>query len=146
MAEIEHYVDPQNKNHPRFSEVKDIKVVLYSAENQLSGAGTIEITIGEAVEKVFAFYSKSRVFIHPQGIINNETLGYFVARIYLFLLKIGIKSSRLRFRQHMQNEMAHYACDCWDAEIESSYVRVHQLIYSSMFYIFIGMDRMCWMC
>jgi glycyl-tRNA synthetase len=54
--------------------------------------------------------------------INNQTLGYFMARIYLFLIKIGIKADRLRFRQHMSNEMAHYACDCWDAEIESSYV------------------------
>jgi glycyl-tRNA synthetase len=23
----------------------------------------------------------------------------------------------MRFRQHMANEMAHYACDCWDAEL-----------------------------
>lgn len=45
-----------------------------------------------------------------------------MVRIYHFLLKIGIKSEKLRFRQHMNNEMAHYACDCWDAEIESSYV------------------------
>lgn len=57
-----------------------------------------------------------------QGIINNQTLGYFVARIYLFLVRIGINPERLRLRQHMSNEMAHYACDCWDAEIQSSYV------------------------
>jgi glycyl-tRNA synthetase len=44
-----------------------------------------------------------------------------MARIHLFLTKIGIKGDRLRFRQHMSNEMAHYACDCWDAEIKSSY-------------------------
>lgn len=24
----------------------------------------------------------------------------------------------VRFRQHMKDEMAHYASDCWDAEIE----------------------------
>jgi len=42
--------------------------------------------------------------------VNNETLGYFIARIYLFLIKIGIKHEKLRFRQHMANEMAHYAC------------------------------------
>lgn len=53
--------------------------------------------------------------------MNNQTLAYFMARIHLFLTKIGIKSDRLRFRQHMSNEMAHYACDCWDAEIKSSY-------------------------
>lgn len=27
----------------------------------------------------------------------------------------------MRFRQHLPNEMAHYAADCWDAEIECSY-------------------------
>lgn len=53
--------------------------------------------------------------------MNNETLGYFLARIYLFLLRIGIKPERMRLRQHMANEMAHYASDCWDCEIESSY-------------------------
>ena len=57
-----------------------------------------------------------------QKIVDNQTLGYFLVRIQLFLIKLGIKSDRLRFRQHMLNEMAHYACDCWDAEIQSSYV------------------------
>lgn len=27
----------------------------------------------------------------------------------------------IRFRQHLPTEMAHYACDCWDAEIFGSY-------------------------
>jgi glycyl-tRNA synthetase len=53
--------------------------------------------------------------------VDNETLGYFIARIFLFLIKIGINPDRLRFRQHMANEMAHYAADCWDAEIHTSY-------------------------
>lgn len=51
----------------------------------------------------------------------NQTLGYFMARIQQFLIKIGIAPERLRFRQHMSNEMAHYACDCWDAELLTSY-------------------------
>ena len=46
-----------------------------------------------------------------------------MARIHLFLLKIGVRPEKLRFRQHLKNEMAHYACDCWDAEIQTSYVR-----------------------
>lgn len=41
--------------------------------------------------------------------------------MYLFLTRLGIDKDRLRFRQHLANEMAHYAADCWDAEIESSY-------------------------
>jgi glycyl-tRNA synthetase len=106
MAEIEHFVDPLKKDHPRFEEVKDLVLPLYSAENQLSGKGLIKMTIGEAV---------------ATGVVNNQTLGYFMSRIYLFLLRIGIQPEKLRFRQHMANEMAHYACDCWDAEIQSSY-------------------------
>ena len=34
---------------------------------------------------------------------------------------VGIDPDRLRFRQHLENEMAHYAEDCWDAEVDSSY-------------------------
>ena len=56
-----------------------------------------------------------------KGIIANETLGYFIGRTFLFLQKIGVNTQRLRFRQHLANEMAHYAEDCWDAEIECSY-------------------------
>lgn len=44
-----------------------------------------------------------------------------MTRIQQYLLKVGIIPDRLRFRQHMGNEMAHYACDCWDAEILTSY-------------------------
>lgn len=53
--------------------------------------------------------------------VANETLGYYMARIYQYLLKIGINPKKLRFRQHLSNEMAHYACDCWDAECLTSY-------------------------
>jgi glycyl-tRNA synthetase len=40
---------------------------------------------------------------------------------YEFLLKVGIDPTKLRFRQHESDEMAHYALDCWDAEILGSY-------------------------
>lgn len=107
MAEIEHFVDPTKKAHPKFADVKEQKLALLPKETQMSGSTDLtEITIGEAVEK---------------GIVDNETLGYFLVRIYLFLTKIGIDPSRLRFRQHMANEMAHYAADCWDAEIQNSF-------------------------
>jgi glycyl-tRNA synthetase len=53
-----------------------------------------EMTVGDAV---------------AQGIVDNETLGYFLARTQLFLVKIGIDPKRMRCRQHMSNEMAHYA-------------------------------------
>jgi hypothetical protein len=54
--------------------------------------------------------------------IANQTLGYFIGRIHQFLLKVGVAPDKLRFRQHLSNEMAHYATDCWDAECKTSYV------------------------
>ena len=56
-----------------------------------------------------------------QKVINNQTLAYFMARTYLFLQSVGIASEGIRFRQHRADEMAHYAKDCWDAEVETSY-------------------------
>ncbi|XP_055844517.1 glycine--tRNA ligase [Episyrphus balteatus] len=106
MAEIEHFCDPSQKDHPKFVNVKDTKMTLYSACNQMDGKSAKELTIGEAVSS---------------GLVANETLGYYLARIHKFLTSIGINSQCLRFRQHMSNEMAHYACDCWDAECLTSY-------------------------
>jgi glycyl-tRNA synthetase len=34
---------------------------------------------------------------------------------------VGIAAEGIRFRQHRSDEMAHYAKDCWDAEVETSY-------------------------
>jgi len=56
-----------------------------------------------------------------------------MARIYIFMLKIGVCKEKLRFRQHMSNEMAHYAVDCWDAECYTSYVRIIYKLFQFMF-------------
>eukprot|EP00158_Paraphelidium_tribonemae_P009067 Partr_v1_DN28759_c0_g1_i5_m63285 putative Glycyl-trna synthetase len=107
MAEIEHFVHPDHKDHSRFVEVSNESLNLLTAAIQMAGKSEPVLTkIGDAVST---------------GLVNNETLGYFMARIHLFLTKIGIKPEKLRFRQHLRNEMAHYACDCWDAEILTSY-------------------------
>jgi len=106
MAEIEHFCDPNDKSHPKFSKVASTELVLYSACNQMDGQPATTVTIGDAVKA---------------GTVANETLGYFITRIHKFLVSMGVDPARLRFRQHMANEMAHYACDCWDAELLTSF-------------------------
>ncbi|KAG7734249.1 hypothetical protein KL932_004924 [Ogataea haglerorum] len=107
MAEIEHFVDPENKSHPNFKSVEHVVLNFWPREVQQEGiTQTSKITVGEAVRS---------------GMVDNETLGYFLARIYQFLIKIGANPDKIRFRQHMANEMAHYAQDCWDAELQTSY-------------------------
>uniref|UniRef100_A0A4W6DDP7 Glycine--tRNA ligase n=2 Tax=Lates calcarifer TaxID=8187 RepID=A0A4W6DDP7_LATCA len=106
MAEIEHFVDPNDKVHPKFSNVANLEIMLFSSKAQTSGQSAQIMRLGDAVE---------------QGVINNSVLGYFIGRIYLYLIKVGLSKDKVRFRQHMENEMAHYACDCWDAESKTSY-------------------------
>ncbi|KAF2226352.1 glycyl-tRNA synthetase [Elsinoe ampelina] len=106
MAEIEHFVDPSgSKKHERFSEIEGIELVLLDRESQMTPTRT---RTGRPMSVREAVHSR---------IIDNETLGYFLARTYLFLTKIGVDPKKLRFRQHLANEMAHYASDCWDAEL-----------------------------
>lgn len=106
MGEIEHFVNPNDKSHPSFGTVTDKVLVLFGRDDQLGSGKTKKIAVGEAV---------------ASGLINNQTLAYFMARTQLFMEKIGMDPTRLRFRQHLATEMAHYAADCWDLEIESSY-------------------------
>jgi glycyl-tRNA synthetase len=76
MCEIEHFVDPEGgKKHHRFQEVAHVKLNLLNRDVQLSGkTDATPLPIGEAVEN---------------GIVDNETLGYFLARVQLFLQELG---------------------------------------------------------
>nr|XP_027224622.1 glycine--tRNA ligase-like [Penaeus vannamei] len=195
MAEIEHFCDPDDKTHPKFSQIADLQMRFYSACAQMDGESEKMMTIGEAVlgsgppslgtlstpselgALDFLLSNQSYILGHEptqadvtvyealkesppsylphaarwyrhldsfeaserqnftgkiqrleeltggrcKGMVANETLGYYMARIYQYLLKIGINPKKLRFRQHLSNEMAHYACDCWDAECLTSY-------------------------
>lgn len=106
MAEIEHFVNPNDKAHPSFSTLADKNLVLFGRDDQLGSGKTKTMPVGQAVK---------------DGLINNETLAYFMARTQLYMERIGMDPARLRFRQHLATEMAHYASDCWDLEIKSSY-------------------------
>ncbi len=103
QAECEIFVDPRHKKHPNFERFADKELVLYSQEAQEKGE-SFRMTVREAVKA---------------GVIAHEVLGYNLALTNEFLTKIGIKPAKLRFRQHLKDEMAHYAIDCWDAEIET---------------------------
>jgi glycyl-tRNA synthetase len=86
------YVDPEGgKKHHRFSEVASVKINLLDRHVQLAGkTNATPITLGDAVQN---------------GIVDNETIGYFIARIQLFLIKLGLHPDKIRFREHMENEM-----------------------------------------
>jgi glycyl-tRNA synthetase len=86
--------------------VAGVELNLLSREDQTGENRSRVVTVGDAVSS---------------GAINNETLAYYMARTQLFLVHIGVDRRRLRFRQHLSTEMAHYAECCWDAELFGSY-------------------------
>ena len=102
QAEIEYFVDPLNKTHKNFNKYKDIKIPLLTADmQQKNNFEYILVSVDEAVSS---------------GLIKQQIMAYFLAKIYMFALKIGLKEKNIRFRQHMSHEMAHYAIECWDLE------------------------------
>ncbi len=104
QAEAEIFIDPSNKEHPNFQRFAATSVNLYSDEAQDTGVME-SMTLSEAVRR---------------GTIAHEFLAYQIGLTDYFLKRIGIASDKLRFRQHKKDEMAHYAIDCWDAEIETA--------------------------
>ena len=107
QAEIEFFCRPKNKSFDKFTSmgVDKLELNMLPSPVQLAGQDMVRKTLGDAVK---------------EGTIANETLAYFIGRTALFLLKAGVKAEHMRFRQHLPTEMAHYACDCWDAEVEVS--------------------------
>jgi glycyl-tRNA synthetase len=106
QAEAEIFVHPNEKNHhPSFSRYADYRMPLLTFIQQQRCEEPVELSMQEAVDK---------------GIIANEYVAYYVALTHKLLVTIGVKSERLRFRQHLPDERAHYATDCWDAEVFSA--------------------------
>ncbi|MCL2156947.1 MAG: glycine--tRNA ligase [Methanobrevibacter sp.] len=101
QAEAEIFVNPEDKTHPNFSKIANEKLVLSSQETQINNEEPIVVTAKEALDK---------------GIVANEILIYQIYLAKKFLSELGIPQDALRFRQHLQDEMAHYAIDCWDVE------------------------------
>jgi len=98
MAEAEIFFDPNNKSHPNFDDVKDKKLFLFDNEKEF------EIKVKDAVSK---------------KVVNNEALAYHMCLTQEFLLFAGVNPKKFRFRKHGSNELAHYATECWDAELYS---------------------------
>jgi glycyl-tRNA synthetase len=97
MAEVEAFFHPSNRQW-----TGDMRTYADTQLRLVPNEGDeVRVTLGEALER---------------GIMTNEALAYFVGVTQRFLVGVGVDPERLRFRQHLQTEMAHYASDCWDAE------------------------------
>jgi glycyl-tRNA synthetase len=99
QAEVEIFVDPREKTHKNFKNVSREKMVLVPQDGE-----EVKVSAADAVKN---------------GTVTSELLTYHLLLTKHFLGMVGIPEERIRFRQHVKTEMAHYAADCWDAEFNS---------------------------
>ena len=105
QAEAEIFVHPEKKAHPNFARYAGYRMPLLGYAQQEAGEPAVEMSMAEAV---------------ASSTVANEYVAYYLALTHEFLCRVGVAPDRLRFRQHLPDERAHYACDCWDAECHSA--------------------------
>ncbi len=103
MAELEYFIDPEDAASHDFTRWSEIQFHLVPDPEF---GPPVQISPGDASN---------------QSLIRHPTVAWFMARTWDFLVSVGIDPDKIRFRQHEGTEMAHYASDCWDAEIHGSY-------------------------
>lgn len=101
QAEAEIFVHPARKEHPNFARYAGYRMPLLGYTRQQEGEPPVDMSMADAV---------------ASGTVANEYVAYYLAMTHEFLCRVGVRPDRLRFRQHLPDERAHYACDCWDAE------------------------------
>lgn len=105
QMEAEVFVEPNKKTHPKFDEVKEKELTLFPITNQKNGNKD--------------YLKKSAQEAVNEDIIGSQILAYYLALSKQILKEIGLDEEKIRFRQHLPEERAHYASDCWDVEAKS---------------------------
>ena len=51
---------------------------------------------------------------------GDQILNYYLFKLFQFCESIGIDTSKLRFREQLTDELAHYATVCYDLECRTN--------------------------
>ncbi|MFH1642024.1 MAG: glycine--tRNA ligase [Nanoarchaeota archaeon] len=99
--EIEFFVHPDKVNEcPYINEVKDMKVHILSIKNQENNEEHSEIKINDLIANK----------------VCSQWHAYWLSKYYQFFVDNGIRPENLRLREHLKDELAHYATACFDIE------------------------------
>lgn len=101
MFEIEYFVDPKKLDEcPFLNEIKNLRINILTANMQKKKQKHKGATIKELIDKK----------------IIKVWHAYWIARFYKWFLQLGIKKENLRLREHLKEELSHYATACFDIE------------------------------
>jgi glycyl-tRNA synthetase len=116
QAELEHFIDPE-EDEPPIEDVEDVELKLYSREQQNAEEGEPQfMTVREAVD---------------DEVVESAWIAYYLSIAKQWYEEIGVDMERFRFRQHQNDELSHYASDCWDAEsqVDGDWIEITGFAY-----------------
>ncbi len=104
QMELEYFVHPEKQEDCEFiDEVLDYELNIYSAEMQSKKENMEKMTIKDALDK---------------KIIKTKWHAYWLAQMHKWFVDLGARAHHFRIRQHVKDELSHYAADTWDLEYE----------------------------
>ncbi|MFH1721806.1 MAG: glycine--tRNA ligase [Candidatus Altiarchaeota archaeon] len=99
QAEVQYFMDPEDKKTESFSEVSALKVRILDKKGKEA-----TLTLKQAVKK---------------KVIDLELMAYHLGVASKAFTDMGMAPEKLRLRQHRDDERAFYSTDTWDVEYES---------------------------
>ena len=103
QMEIEYFIKEEDINNCPFltDEILDFELNVLSREMQEKGESHKKMSIREALDK---------------GIIKTRWHAYWIYEMVKWFIDLGVNPEKLRIRQHLKDELSHYALDTWDIE------------------------------
>lgn len=105
QAEAQLFIFKEDKNKFKdFGEIKEEVLPLWSGKSQKAKKGVEDISLKDAIKK---------------GLVKSEAYAWCLFLAYKFVRSLGIAKANIRYRQHKEEEMAHYAAEAWDLEVKT---------------------------
>ncbi len=104
MAEIEFFIHPKKLNDAPLTDAHlNCEALFYTSEMQSEKKKPEKMKVGELLEN---------------GVIGSKWLAYWLVESCAWLKSVGLNENKLRFRQHVKDELSHYSSETWDIEYE----------------------------
>ncbi|MBI2130619.1 glycine--tRNA ligase [Candidatus Woesearchaeota archaeon] len=102
QMEIEYFVHPDKTDDcPYIHDVQDAEMNVYTEDMQKKNKGMEKMSVKQLVDK---------------KIIKTKWHAYWLALMHQWFVGLGANADNFRIRQHVKEELSHYAAETWDLE------------------------------
>lgn len=83
-----------------------------------TGLETLFLTGDAQEKKKHAAQKMTLAEALSKKLVGNKWHAYWLAQQFKFFTSLGVSREKLRFRQHMKDELSHYSSETWDIEYD----------------------------